>query len=492
MPGYNFRQLILFLLILLFGLQEGAGQKLHGKRHLRKQLKHFVKDSLLQGASIGIHVYDLRKAKSILEYDPDRALIPSSTQKLITSALLLDTLDPNYYFETKFYLDGELKDSGRFEGNIRVLGSGDPSFCSPYTDEAFSFNALADTLAELLKAKGVSKLYGDIEADQKYIQDIPENPEWLWYDVGNYYGAGCYSLNFMENEIQLILASSLAKDGICPIIAIRPDFYKDLFYSNVIGKDSFTKDDVFVLGSSLYEKRPLSGYWKCCSSDSLQIRASMPDPASCFSAMMRKSLVDRDLELVEHNHSVVQSKVPFYICHSPSVESLVRRNLKKSVNLYSESFLHLLGQNWNGSTRREYILKSINEYLRNAITSRRSFTMVDGSGLSRKNQMSSRDMTRFLSWICNKPKLKSFWNLIPDVYTSSLMQPYLLPKADPRYNLHLKSGSMERIRGYAGYLVIDQQPAIAIDIMINNYSCSSLDLTKRISMFLSEVVNTRY
>ncbi len=492
MHGYNLKEIVLFIIIVLFGVQKNTCQKLHSTRHLKSQFKQFMKDTLLRGASVSCHIYDIRKAKTIIEYDPDRALIPSSTQKLITAALLLDTLKDNQAFETRFILDGQPGDSGVFEGNLRVLGGGDPAFCSPFISGAVSFEALADTLTLLLKAKGITAISGGVVVDPSFIQDIPENAEWLWYDLGNYYGAGCYGLNFMENEIQVILEPGKEPLHTCPIRDVKPFLYKDYFYSKVVGKDSFTKDAVFVLGSSQAEKRPLYGQWKCCSDDSLQIRASMPNPPACFSTMLKIALSERGIPCSNPSFEIPFGEYPIYIYRSPVMEDLVRRNLKKSINLYSESFLHLLGYNWNHSTQRDSILKNLTEYIRGEITHSASFIMVDGSGLSRKNQMSAKDMTEFLSWLCNRPKLNSFWKLIPDAYSNVSLEPYLIPKVDLNYSLRLKSGSMERIRAYAGFLVIDQKPVLAIDFMVNYYTCSSADLTKRIASFLSELVNTQY
>ena len=74
---------------------------------------------------------------------------------------------------------------------------------------------------------GIKKIRGQITVNRDLITDIPENTEWLWYDLGNYYGAGCYSLNFMENAVKIYLQEQTRSGKICDIVKVIPSILED-------------------------------------------------------------------------------------------------------------------------------------------------------------------------------------------------------------------------------------------------------------------------
>jgi D-alanyl-D-alanine carboxypeptidase/D-alanyl-D-alanine-endopeptidase (penicillin-binding protein 4) len=76
--------------------------------------------------------------REILSLNPDKAMIPASTLKVVTAAAALETLGPDFRFATEFYLT-----PGR---DLYVVGKGDP----------FLVSEELETIAAELKTKGIS------------------------------------------------------------------------------------------------------------------------------------------------------------------------------------------------------------------------------------------------------------------------------------------------------------------------------------------------
>ncbi|HEX5624773.1 MAG TPA: D-alanyl-D-alanine carboxypeptidase, partial [Saprospiraceae bacterium] len=265
------------------------------KKQLKKIIREFLSDSLLKHASVGFVLQDLETGRPIYAVDADRSLVPASTQKIISTALALYVLGPDFRYRTPVLLNGTADPDGSFNGNLLAIGSGDPSFASESMPGAVNFESLALQIYEALQRKGINHINGRIIVDRQFIRDVPENAEWLWYDLGNYYGAGCFALNFMENQARISLRAAQQDEGTCEIFRVQPEPLTALYQSKVKGLSAIGSSDVYVLGSSLQTRHEIHGFWKCCSRDTLMIRSAIPDPAGLFESMLKAELVRKGM-----------------------------------------------------------------------------------------------------------------------------------------------------------------------------------------------------
>ena len=68
---------------------------------------------------LGIHVIQLSTGKTLYQRNQDRLFLPASNMKLLTTALAMVRLGPNYRFTTQVMLEPS--------GDLVLVGSGDPS-----------------------------------------------------------------------------------------------------------------------------------------------------------------------------------------------------------------------------------------------------------------------------------------------------------------------------------------------------------------------------
>ena len=94
---------------------------------------HFIKSPELSVASVGYCLLDATTGRMIHSYDEERALLPASVLKVVTTATALDLLGPDYRFATKVGYTGTVDKDGILQGNLIIRGGGDPMLGSEFS-----------------------------------------------------------------------------------------------------------------------------------------------------------------------------------------------------------------------------------------------------------------------------------------------------------------------------------------------------------------------
>ena len=123
-------------------------------------LFNFINKDLIKSAHIGIQLNDISDKKKILTYNEQKLFIPASIQKLFTTAAALSILPSDFQFETHVLYSGELNaESNYLEGDVFIVGSGDPSLESKY----FKQKSFIKDLSDSLRSKGIKGIDGDLK-----------------------------------------------------------------------------------------------------------------------------------------------------------------------------------------------------------------------------------------------------------------------------------------------------------------------------------------
>src|SRR6187402_1019622 len=175
-------------LLLVIG---SFGQTINQK--LQKAFAAFEKDSQLKHAISSLYVIDANTGQVVFNKNSQIGLAPASTQKIITSVTAFELLGKDYRYKTELSYEGIIKDA-RLDGGIYIRGSGDPTLGSWRWDSTKDSVVLRKWSQEIKKLH-IKYIDGEIEANtSKFTYNgIPDG--WIWQDIGNYYGAGSYSIN---------------------------------------------------------------------------------------------------------------------------------------------------------------------------------------------------------------------------------------------------------------------------------------------------------
>ena len=113
---------------------------------------------------------DLTDGRTVFARHQALALVPASNQKLAVAFAALSMLGPEHRFDTMVYGEGELV--GRtWKGDLVLKGFGDPTL------SAGDLRALAYQV----RAAGVRRVTGGVEADESYFDSRRTGPAWKSY-----------------------------------------------------------------------------------------------------------------------------------------------------------------------------------------------------------------------------------------------------------------------------------------------------------------------
>lgn len=472
-------------LILLCWTQHASGQPV--RDGLDQLLMSFAEDSILRHAHVALNVIDLQSDRVVVQYNADLAMVPASTLKLITCGMLFFSQSEMESYTTPVQLEGYFKGDSGFVGKLVIAGRGDPSLGSPYMPGALGIDSIASQISGALLGLGIQRLEGSLEVDETHWFNLPENPEWLYYDLGNYYGGGCRAFNWSENEVTVGLSAADRPGAFCALRWTRPPEAIGDFTSFAKGtRSAVVKPNLYVIGTSFDRHKRIYGIWKCCTDDSIVLRAAMYRPAEHFLRSLKGELVKRGISFydgIETDRQQTNVRLyPLTEIHSPALGELAHYALERSSNLYCEAFLHWLGNCFTGTSDRDTALQWLTKTLAGAVMENHAFKMLDGSGLSPKNLISASNMTAFLQHLALARPDQNFWEWIPEFFPLSDKSRDSVTCA-----LRLKSGSMERVRAFAGYCVRSNQPTHAISLMVNNFVAEPTAVQRRISSFLVDL-----
>jgi len=110
--------------------------------------------------------------------------------------------------------------------------------------------------------------------------------------------------------------------------------------------------------------------------------------------------------------------------------------------------------------------------------------MFDGSGLSRFNAVSAKQLVYVLKYMKKESKnFDVFYNSLP-VASKSGSLAGMFSSSIAENNLRAKSGYMTGVRSYAGYLKTKSSKELAFAIIINNYLSNPSRVKEKIEQFL--------
>lgn len=449
--------------------------------------EEWQKESVLKNTSIGISVMDANSGDIVLETTPQLSLVPASVLKIITSATALEILGSQYRFETRIDFFGEMNtDTGVLNGNLIIVGGGDPALGSMYFEDRYLKNHFLDQWVKAIKQKGIKEITGDLIADASvYEQQMIPNT-WVWEDLGNYYGAGACGLSVYDNLYQITLKSGI-NSTLTEIEKINPEI-PGLQIENEVTASNIDRDMAFVFGSPFELKRVIKGTIPEYKTG-FKIKASIPDPPFLLATQLKKKLDDANIKVNGSIRTSYKScKTGKMICNtvSPPLKDIISVLNHESVNLFAEHLCKHLAYVETGFGNTKDGLEIIQKFWKERGIDTSGMFLADGSGLSRFNAITARQLTEILDYINRSQNAEVFRQSLPTAGGNGTL--YVFDKEKfPNGMLRAKSGSMTRVRCYAGYIKTKSEKELIFAIMLNNFPCKQTEAIQKIEDFLVEI-----
>lgn len=441
-------------------------------------------DKSLKGASYGFYAINTKNSEVVAEYNAHELLIPASTLKVVTTSAALKILGPGFRYETKIGYSGNFnKATGVIDGDLIIAGSGDPTLQSK--DFYFKENC-TDKWAQELRKKGVTEIKGAIIGDAScFERDIPG--DWIWADIGNYFGAVPCGLSYMENKFSLFYNSG-APGTEAKLLSYEPEYKnkKIILNSKVISNG--TEDEAYVYGDPFSYTKEIKGSIPP-NKNNYEVEAALPDPALLCAEQMALSLSKAGIkfkpEKISSNYkkdSLKLNKDILYTHYSPRLENIVNVTNLKSNNLYCESLLKTLGK----GSEKEGLEKVKNFCAERGLNTDEIF-MADGCGLSRANTSTVAFMTTLLNKMA---KDSSIFKILKNSFPLAGKNGSMASIGKGTFienNMTAKTGYINRVRAYCGYVKSRSGKEICFSVILNNYTCSAKEARLKLEKFMVEL-----
>lgn len=194
-------------------------------------------------------------------------------------------------------------------------------------------------------------------------------------------------------------------------------------------------------------------------------KKAVENPAAIFRRKLTGALADASIEFTETKTKSTNKRTPLLDYKSPPLSELMRSCMFRSDNLYAESFFRIFGV-LNGTDGSAAMSPQVAMQHWDALSfPLEGVDIVDGSGLSRANRLTAEFLGSVLRSKAGDPEYLSFFPLVGEEGTVR----NFMAGTPLQGRLALKTGSMNGIQSYAGY-ILDKEymPTYVVVIMTND------------------------
>ncbi len=404
--------------------------------------KHFDLNPVFHESHTGLMVYDPELKEVIFDYNGQKHFTPASNTKLLT------------FFATQQLLGDSipaLKYSVRND-TLYFSGMGDGTFLYAEYNYGKTFEFLKDSPYPLVYVK-------------KPINDQRFGPGWSWDDYPYYYSAEKAVFPIYGNMLQI------KKDTLYNELKITPPHFEN--YLSIIQQED--------LETSKITRKEFENEFTLLFRDSPSIEDE-EIPFIYSDDLFLKLLSDTLDRKVSFSKKFPSGH--YDILNSTPIDSVSKKILIESDNFLAEQMLLNISGQLGDTLSSE---KSIDFMMENYLSELKDeIYWVDGSGLSRYNQVTPNAMIRVLEHIYQKvPRQKLFYLLPESGETGTLKNAFdgLSGK------IHAKTGSMSHVYNLSGYLETNSGKILLFSFMNNNFNVSFSELKGEMERVLSVFVN---
>ena len=456
---------------------------------LQQKVDQAVKAEPLKGAVVGVMVQDAA-GHVLASREPGRRMVPASNLKLVTTGTALHALGPDFRFETGIGYTGTVED-GTLHGDVYIIGGGDPTIGVVDT-VAVKPDALFWRWKSMLKDAGISRIDGRIIGDGRAYEGHLENTTWGYDDTGTYYGAGCNALSYYENAIDYLVSAGAEGEPV-KVTQRHPETPWIHFSNQTITAPKGTGNSLYLYTTDLAPYAELRGTYSIDRKPKVEHFANKYGALTCafyFWQNLRDTGWDISggyADIDRGGYVRGADFVPAYKAGTPQVlgqstspvlSRIVRQTNVLSDNFYAEAIFRQMGEKASGIAVYDSCRVAVYDVLEDLMESDLAgIRLEDGSGLSRLNSASPAFFVSFLRSMTRSRGFEAFLASFPQPGEGTLST--LLPKlpADQKSRIRVKSGSMDGVLCYSGYILDETgKPARIFSLMVNGATAKTAAL----------------
>jgi serine-type D-Ala-D-Ala carboxypeptidase/endopeptidase (penicillin-binding protein 4) len=484
------KKLIVFLFVIILFIGCGSSLKYYSLDETQNLIDEKFQDSLFAHAHWGVLIESLNSGEIWYEQNADKMFMPASNEKIPTSASALMTLGPDFTFETKLYYTGEIIDSV-LNGDLIVKGNGDPtSYTRFFDDPRVPFFSWADTLLKMR----LKQINGNIIGDDNNFDDNRYGAGWTLSGLPHWWSAEVGALQFNENYVDLqIIQPATLEDSVKIIPNVESDYFSIINNTVTVdtGRTRIYFDRAYGTNQIIVSGNVHIG------NDTLERTPSIWNPTLFYTTVLKETFESKGINV--KGKSLDCDDIPMWdfqplgndliLTHvSPPLKDILKFLMKKSQNMYAETMVRTMGLMNSGTGSFYEGKKVVERVLENFGIEPDTYSYADGSGLSRYNFISPRQIVKILKGMKNSEHWETWKGLQPIAGVDGTLKRRMKgTKAEG--NVRAKTGTISNVRGLSGYLTTADGEEIVFSFLVNGHLLSSRDtelITDSVLEFIAE------
>lgn len=460
-----------FLITLLFCVNFCFAQTV-----IQQKIDEFANYSGFSNASISFMAMDCKTGETLAKYNEKTSLACASVMKLFSTASAIEIVGPNFKPSTKILYDGVIDANGTLNGNIWIVGGGDMSLGSRYFFSEGKQTEFLNDWSRFISEKGIKKINGAVIADASKFGYEGAPDGWNWADMGNYYGAGFSGLSVFDNTLNYhFKTTSVGK--VSTLVKTVPPI-ENLVFHNYVEGANVSGDNSYIYGAPFSLDRFATGKLPANNSD-FMVKGSLPDPEYQVALVLHNTLIKNGITI---SNKPTSSRLSERFAVNNQLQLIAEYQGKsilevstitnhKSINLFAEGLLCQVGFKQLGDGSSAKSCSYLETYWSKRINTSGLY-INDGSGLSRTNAVNAAHFCELLKSMSESINYPLFLSTLPVAGVSGTLSSVCRNQAG-HGKIKAKSGTMSRIKSYAGYVESKSGKLISFAIIVNNYNCSS-------------------
>lgn len=414
--------------------------------------------NLSRNVALGVIVTSVKNNQVIYEHNADQLFMPSSTLKILTAAVGLKRLGPDFTYTTELLVSPDLNNCPK---NIYLKFSGDPSLTAK--DLTQLFNALTQL--------NIGLIAGNIIYDDSGYTVPKINTAWMVSDIETCemvpLSKAIIDHNYYHFEIHPANALSLPsilkpKLKACPEYPIDNQVITSLDKDTIWRKYGFINNILCIQGKAGINRKPQRIELPITDLDQY-IQQNIANALQYNNIVLEGSILPGKIP----NDTIVLAKHG-----SITLNAILAKGLKFSENVpFGALLLELASLDNPTATSWRNACSTLTTAIKDYYSIDLSKAVIDdGIGLSRYNLISPRQLSELLISIYKDPSISScFMNSLAqnghegDLQKRLTDEPFL-------GKIKAKTGSMTGLSSLAGYLTTSKGDLLSFVIFVNGFS----------------------
>ena len=438
----------------------------------------------------GVRIEESESGEVLYSRNGNSPFIPASVAKLVTTAVALDRLGPDYTFNTHLQFPiPEIPSSGVIEGDLQIIGGGDPTFGIA---EGAGGRKMLQQWAKRLKREGVKKIRGDIIGVDDVFVEEPLGRGWAWDDENYAFSAhpsgltvhgGVVGYRIEKNSKRRLRREQIQlypqSEDLNPVVRTTRDKRRV-----VVGRERGKHRFVVEVPETMRKNPAMSG------------KVTVENPTRWTAMLLKKALEQAGIKVT--GEAIDSDQLQKFVVAQGLVWSHRSKPLKatlpsahtRSIKLVAEHLLRAAGVRRNaqgeqvaaGSVARG--VEAENRFLGKQKIKSYRYQLADGSGLSRYNLLRPEDLVKLLRVMAQHPQAKVFHDSLSRAGHDGTLN-WRFRETPLEGRVWAKTGTLSSVRGIAGYLKSPKKgKSLTFTILVNNYASGSRKVRNRMDQIL--------